>query len=308
MRIYREIEAIRNIKNAVVTIGTFDGVHKAHQAIIKRLIDLKGDGETVLITFFPHPKMVLNPDNQDIKMLQTLSERIAAIEKTGIEHLLIIPFTKEFAEQSAELFTNEILINRIGTKKMILGYDHHFGKNRVGGFDFLKANENKFGFEVEEIPRQEIDETTISSSKIRASLLNGDLIAANELLGYHFSFSGVVVKGKQIGRTIGYPTANIEIAENYKLIPQNGVYAVKVKLHDTTYKGMLNIGLRPTVDGMNRTIEVNIFDFDQDIYDETLSIELVTLIRQEQKFNGLEELKLQLAKDKETSKRILSGV
>jgi riboflavin kinase / FMN adenylyltransferase len=305
VRIYRQIEEILSIKNAVVTIGTFDGVHKAHQAIIKRLLDLKADGETVLITFFPHPKMVLGLSKHEIFLLQTLSERIQAIQDAGIDHLLIIPFTKEFAELSAEEFTQQILIDRIGTKKMILGYDHHFGKNRVGGFDFLKANEARFGFEVEEIPRQEIDETTISSSNIRNALMSGELAIANELLGYPFQFSGEVVKGKQLGRTIGYPTANILIEEKYKLIPQNGVFAVKIHFKNEEFKGMLNIGIRPTVNGLDRTIEVNIFDFDQEIYGENLKVDLVAFIRNEQKFDGLEALKAQLLKDKELSISLL---
>lgn len=311
MKVYHTIESIEKIRNAVVTIGTFDGVHLAHQTIIKRVqtIVQETDGETVVVTFFPHPRIVLDPDAAtNLKLLNTIKEKIAQIERNGIQHLVLIPFTKEFAETSSEVFTQEILVDKIGTKKLVIGYDHRFGKNRTGGLEYLKANATTFGFEVEEIPRQEIDETTISSSSIRKHLLDGEYQAAIDLLGYRYSLTGVVVKGAQMGRTIGYPTANIFIKETYKLIPADGVFAVKVRTEIGEFGGMLNIGNRPTMNGVGRTIEVNIFDFDADIYDQTISVELVAFIRKEQKFNGLEALKVQLAQDKIAAKVLLAQI
>lgn len=263
-------------------------------------------GESVVITFWPHPRTVVSQDSQDLKLLSTIEEKIDLLEKFGVQHLLLIPFTREFSELSSDEFVQKILIKQIGTKKLVIGYDHRFGKNREGSFEYLQNNSLKFGIEIQEIPKQEIENLTISSTKIRESLSNGDIEVANELLGRHYSFNGIVVKGRQLGRTIGFPTANVQVSETYKLIPSNGVYAVKVFLRNAWYSGMMNIGNRPTVDGIGRTQEVNIFDFKDDIYGEKIKVELVSYIRKEIKFNNIESLKEQILLDQEACLQILS--
>ena len=308
MNVYYGIQEFNRLENAVVTSGTFDGVHLGHQKIIKRLNEVAKltDGQSVVISFYPHPRSVISPDNQVVKLLSTLDEKIELLEKSGVNHLLIIPFTREFSELSSEEFIQKILIQAIGTKTLVIGYDHRFGKNREGGFDYLKLNKEKYGFEIEEISRQDIENVAVSSSKIRKALQSGDVPAADHFLGRNYSLSGIIVKGKQLGRTIGFPTANIQVREIAKLIPSDGVYAVKVYYKEEVFGGMLNIGNRPTVDGNFQTVEVNIFDFDQEIYGENLTVEFLQKIRDEQKFNGLEELKGQIAKDKITCKGILN--
>lgn len=299
MNVYYGIQEFQKLSLAVVTSGTFDGVHLGHQKILSRLKEVCATigGESVLITFHPHPRMVIE-GAKDLQLLTTIEEKITLLEANGVQHLLIIPFNREFSELSSEEFIHKILIDTIGTKKLVIGYDHRFGKNREGGFDYLQTNAQRYGFEIEEIPRQDLDHVTVSSSKIRKSLLEGDVHLADEFLGRPYSLSGTIVKGKQLGRTIGYPTANIQIPEEYKLVPANGVYAVQVLYQGQAYGGMLNIGTRPTVDGTFRTIEVNIFDFDKEIYGEKLTVQFVQKIRNEQKFNGIAELKAQLVEDK----------
>ena len=307
MNVYYGIQEFKKLENAVVTSGTFDGVHLGHQKILKRLNEVAEltNGESVVITFYPHPRSVISPDNQIVKLLSTLEEKIELLEKSGVDNLLIIPFTREFSELSSEEFIQKILIDTIGTKTLVIGYDHRFGKNREGGFDYLKLNKEKYGFQIEEISRQDIENVGVSSSKIRKALQEGDVPSADHFLGRNYSLSGVIVKGKQLGRTIGFPTANIQVREIAKLIPLDGVYAVKVYYKDEAFGGMLNIGNRPTVDGTFQTVEVNIFDFDQEIYGEKLTVEFLQKIRNEQKFNGLDELKAQIAKDKITCEEIL---
>jgi riboflavin kinase / FMN adenylyltransferase len=307
MNVYYGIQEFIKLENAVVTSGTFDGVHLGHQKILIRLNEVAKltNGQSVVITFYPHPRSVISPDNQIVKLLSTLDEKIELLEKSGVNHLLILPFTREFSELSSEEFIQKILIQAIGTKTLVIGYDHRFGKNREGGFDYLKLNKEKYGFEIEEISQQDIENVTVSSSKIRKALQEGDVPSADHFLGRNYSLSGVIVKGKQLGRTIGFPTANIQVREIAKLIPSDGVYAVKVYYKDVEFGGMLNIGNRPTVDGTYQTVEVNIFDFDQEIYGENLTVEFLQKIRNEQKFNGLDELKTQIAKDKITCKAIL---
>jgi riboflavin kinase / FMN adenylyltransferase len=288
------------IKNPVVTIGSFDGVHLAHQKIIEQVkqIAQSTDGQSVIITFYPHPRTVLpNADGLDLRLLQTLDERLEALEKAGIDHVIIIPFTAEFSNISSEAFTEKVLVDGLKTKKLVIGYDHRFGKDRTGGFEFLKSNEARFGFEVIEIERQKVDNQTISSSKIRKALLDGEILVANELLGRNFSMEGIVVKGKQLGRTIGFPTANIRIEEKQKIVPRDGVYVVKATVNNQTYGGMLNIGFRPTVGGLDRTIETNIFEFNEEIYDQKLKLEIIDFIRFEKKFASIDELKNQLHQD-----------
>jgi len=308
MKVYYGIQEFEKLDNAVVTSGTFDGVHLGHRKILNRLNEVahQNNGESVVITFYPHPRSVISPDNQNIKLLSTLDEKIELLEKSGVNHLLIIPFTREFSELSSEEFIQKILLQTIGTKTLVIGYDHRFGKNREGGFDYLKANKERYGFEIEEISRQDIENMGVSSSKIRKALQEGDVPSADHFLGRNYSLSGVIVKGKQLGRTIGFPTANIQVREIAKLIPSDGVYAVKVHYKEDAFGGMLNIGNRPTVDGTYQTVEVNIFDFDQEIYGENLTVEFLQKIRNEQKFNGLDELKVQIARDKITCKAILS--
>ena len=307
MNVYYGIKEFTKLENAVVTSGTFDGVHLGHQKILNRLNEVASEtkGESVVITFYPHPRSVISPDNKTISLLSTLDEKIELLEKNGVNHLVIIPFTREFSELSSEEFIQKILIDTIGTKTLVIGFDHRFGKNREGGFDYLKENKSRYGFEIEEIPRHDLESVGISSSKIRKALNDGDVPTAHHFLGRNYSVSGVIVKGKQLGRTIGFPTANIQVREIAKLIPADGVYAVKVYYHENEHGGMLNIGNRPTVDGTYKTIEVNIFDFDKEIYGENLQVEFIKKIRNEQKFNGLEELKAQISRDKETCKALL---
>ena len=308
MKVYYNLADFEALKNGVVTIGTFDGVHLGHQKILQILRETakKTGGESVVLTFWPHPRMVVSKDSQDLKLLSTIEEKTQLLANQGVDHLLVIPFTREFSELSSEEYVKEILLKQIGTKELVIGYDHRFGRNREGSFDYLKENSKLFGIEIEEISRQEIENLTISSTKIRQSLLDGKLSSANELLGRNYSFTGIVVKGRQLGRTIGFPTANVQVSDSYKLIPCNGVYAVKTFVRNKWHKGMMNIGNRPTVDGIGRTQEVNILDFDDDIYGETVTVEMIDYIRSEQKFNGIEELKQQILIDRAKTQEILS--
>jgi riboflavin kinase/FMN adenylyltransferase len=315
LKIYHQLSDFKKLSNAVVTIGTFDGVHYGHQKIIKRLCELAKStgGESVILTFFPHPRMIIDPENKDLKLINTIKEKAEILEKLGVDHLIITPFTRDFSNLSAQEYIKKILINTLGTKKIIIGYDHRFGKDRKGGMKELEDSTKIFDFTVEEIPEQDINEVAVSSTKIRKALLAGDVSLAAEYLGYAFSINGPVIKGDKIGRTIGFPTANIFVEETYKLIPGDGIYAVTVEMESqpvtsnltsqisnlTTYKGMAYIGQRPTINGMTRNIEVNIFDFDQEIYGQTIKMNFLKFLRHDQKFNGLEALKAQLHQDKE---------
>lgn len=303
MKVYNNIDDFKGVKNPVVTTGTFDGVHLGHQKLITRLKDVarEENGETVLLTFSPHPRMVLFPDDNELKLLNSLPEKIELLEKYGVDHLIIYPFTKEFSRLTSTEFVRNILVNSIQTKRLVIGYNHHFGRNREGSFEHLKEYGPLYGFEVEEIPAKDIDQIQISSTKIRNALLIGDVKTATNYLGHEYSLTGTVVKGKQLGRTIGYPTANLFINDQYKLIPGDGVYAVKVKHKNSLYGGMLNIGNNPTVDGKGKSIEVNIFDFDKTIYGDDLTLYFIERLRDEEKFKNLDDLKEQLAKDKKDS-------
>lgn len=300
MKVYRSLSDLPRIKNAVVTQGTFDGVHAAHRVIINRIKQLaaKHDGETVVITFDPHPRMVLFPDDHGLKLLHTLDEKIEALENEGVDHLVIIPFTLAFSRLSSLQFIRDIIATQIGTKILVIGYNHRFGKNREGTFEHLKEYSSLYGFEVEEIPEQDIDEVSVSSTRIRQALEAGNVTLAAKYLGRFYDCEGVVVKGKQLGRTIGFATANIAITDSNKLIPANGVYAVRVFINNTVHHGMLNSGMRPTVDGITHAIEVHLFDFSVDIYGAKIKVQFVDKLRDEQKFNSLDELKNQLEKDK----------
>lgn len=307
MKVYTDINEFKNVKNAVVTTGTFDGVHLGHQKIISRLKDVARsiDGETVLLTFYPHPRMVLFPEDNELKLITTQREKIELLEKCGIDHLIIYPFTKEFSRLSSVEFVRNILANKINTKRLVIGYNHHFGRNREGSFEHLKEYGPLYGFEVEEIPAEDIDSNEISSTKIRKALQSGDIKVATSYLGHFYSLTGKVMEGKKNGQRIGFPTINLQVEDKYKLIPADGVYAVKVKHNGMMYGGMLNIGNNPTIEGKGRSIEVNIFDFNKDIYNEEATIYFIERLRDEVKFNNLEELKSQLAKDKEKAVEIL---
>ena len=300
MRIFRGLDNIQKIQNAVVTQGTFDGVHLAHKIILGKLIQLAKDkiGESVVMTFEPHPRMVLQPDTHDLKLLTTLDEKIELLRNEGIQNLIVIPFTIELSQLNSQEFIKQIIIDKIGTKTLVIGYDHRFGKNREGSFEHLKNYSIDYGFEVEEVSKQVIDEITVSSTKIRNALIEGKITIASKYLGRNYSISGSVIKGRQLGRTIGYPTANMLVNSEHKLIPCDGVYAVKVIVQNKTFWGMLNIGNNPTVEGKGRSIEVNIFDFSEDIYNQSISIIFVNKLRGEEKFNGLDALKTQLEKDR----------
>lgn len=299
MNIYHNLDTFQRLDYAVVTSGTFDGVHIGHKKILSRLkeISQQSGGETVVLTFWPHPRTVVSEDSQNLQLLSTIDEKIELFAQLGINHLAIIPFTRSFSELSSEEFIQQILVDKIGTKKLVIGYDHRFGRNREGSFDFLQKNGSQFGFEVEEIPRQDIEDLAISSSRIRKALLTGYIEEANELLGRPYTISGTVVKGKQLGRTIGFPTANVHPNESYKLIPQNGAYVIAARYKGESFKGMLNIGVRPTVDGTSKTIEAHLFDFDKEIYGEDIQLELLHYLRPEKKFNGLPELMTQIRQD-----------
>ncbi|MES3019335.1 MAG: bifunctional riboflavin kinase/FAD synthetase [Bacteroidota bacterium] len=312
MKIYNHIDEFSKINNAVVTIGTFDGVHIGHQKIISRLLEISRQkkGETVILTFFPHPRMILHPEDKAIKLITTMQEKAERLEKLGIDHLIITPFTRDFSNLSPQEYISKILVDKIGTKQIVIGYDHRFGKDREGGLDHLQKFSSDFGFEVEEIPEQDINDVAVSSSKIRNAILSGDVKTASAFLGYPFHLTGKVIKGDQIGRTLGFPTANLFVEETYKLIPADGIYAVNVQINpdseDTKpLNGMAYIGHRPTINGMTHNIEVNIFDFDQNIYGSTIRINFLTYIRGDERFDSLEALKVQLAKDEESVRSIL---
>ncbi len=309
MQVHHNIQNLPVFKNAVITIGTFDGVHSGHQQIIRQMLSEAKviGGETVVITFHPHPKMVVAGTRHDIKVLNTLAEKITLLQKHGVHHLVVVPFTNAFAKQTADAYIKDFLVARFHPHTIIIGYDHRFGAGRKGDYHLLEDEAPKNNFVVKEIPEHVLQDITISSTKVRTALMGGDIAAASEFLGYNYFFTGKVVVGNKLGRTIGYPTANLQIEDEYKLIPENGVYVVELDilyspLNIQHCKGMMNIGVRPTVGGtVKRVIEVNIFDFDADIYEQQLTVFIKTKLRNEVKFNGLEALKKQLAKDKEDS-------
>lgn len=314
MTVHTDINHLPAFKNAVVTIGTFDGVHKGHQQILQLMLNeaRQINGETVIITFHPHPRQVIAMRQTELFLLNSLQEKISLLEKYGIDHLVVTPFTEEFSLQSAEDYIQRFLVKRFQPHTIIIGHDHRFGKSRSGDFALLEEKAKWFNYEVKEIPGFMLENNTISSTIIRQALQKGNIETANEYLGYPYFFSGTVVEGNKLGRTIGYPTANLLVSEDKKLIPGNGVYAVEVMLHigsaatGKLYGGMMNIGVRPTVEGINRMIEVNIFDFDKEIYGELMTVHIKKRLRSEQKFSGLDELKEQLAKDKLQAVEVLS--
>jgi len=307
LKLFESINEFQSTKKTILTLGTFDGVHIGHKKILERLTQNTENGkyESLVLTFFPHPRMVLQ-EKSEIKLLNTISEKSKLLEKSGIENLVIHPFNESFSRLTAEEFVHSILVNQFHIQKIIIGHDHRFGRNRTANIDNLIAFGAEYGFEVEQISAQEIQDVSVSSTKIRKALQDGNMSLANEYLGYAYFLTGEVVKGKQLGRTIGFPTANIQIKEDYKLIPKNGVYAVKTFIGQKEVFGMMNIGFNPTVNGQKQTIEVNLFDFDADIYGEKLEISLLKYLREEQKFGSVDLLKEQLYQDKKTALEFVS--
>ena len=298
MKEYNSASKYDNDRPCVVTIGTFDGVHVGHKAILDRLVQTakKENLDSVLLTFFPHPRMVLQK-NSDLKLINTLSEKKELLKKTGLDHLIIHPFTKQFSRLTALEYVRDILVNKLKAKKVIIGYDHRFGRNRTADINDLKEFGNTYGFTVEEISAQELDKVTVSSTKIRKALEAGDISTANEYLDYQFMISGTVVEGKAIGRTMDYPTANLNPTEDYKLIPKNGVYVVEATINNKQVFGITSIGTNPTVGGTKKTIETHFLDFDQNLYNQHLQIKFITHIRDEETFDGVETLKEAIKQD-----------
>lgn len=299
MNIFHNIQDFKPNKNTVATLGTFDGVHLGHKKIIERLTQEAGKSntESLVLTFFPHPRMVLQ-GNSVIQLLNTIQEKAELLESIGLQNLIIHPFDESFSQLSAEEFVKTILVDQFQIKKIIIGHDHRFGKNRSADINDLIAYGKIYDFEVEQISAQEIDEVSISSTKIRKALLSGDIQLANEYLGYNYFITGTVVKGRQLGRTIGFPTANLKIEEEYKLIPLNGVYIVKSHWNGKEIFGMMNIGTNPTVDGKERTIETNFLDLEEDLYGKEIRIYFLQRIRSEEKFDSIDTLKAAIENDK----------
>ena len=308
MKTFQDISSFKTKEKTFVTIGTFDGVHFGHKEIINRLVDdaKKAGKKSVLLTFFPHPRMVLQKE-ASIELINTIQERALLLENTGLDYLIIHPFSKEFSRLTALDFVRDILVNQLNISKLIIGYDHHFGKNREGNIEQLTEYSHTFGFSVEEIPAQDVNDVSVSSTKIRRALASGDLNTANNYLGYHFMISGKVVNGKKLGGKIGFPTANIDVLETYKLIPKAGVYVVRSEINNTSVFGMMNIGNRPTVSGKHQTIEVHFFDFNKDLYNKELVVELLYFLRDEHKFDSLKSLTLQLEKDEKIARNYIEN-
>ena len=308
MELYQTIAAYNQSQKSVLTIGTFDGVHFGHQKILKNLVQnaILLNCKSVVLTFFPHPQMVLN-ENCTIKMLNTIPEKIQLFELLHVDAVIVQPFNKEFSELSAEDFIKKIVVDQLNVQKIIIGHDHRFGNNRSANFDDLLAFGKKYNFDVEQISVEALDEIAISSTKIRNAILNNNFNGAKKYLGYSYFFSGTVVEGKKLGRTLNFPTANVCVAENYKLIPNTGVYVVQCEWNNATFFGMMNIGNRPTIEGKNQTIEVHLFNFDNDIYHEKIKVIPLFFLRQEQKFASIEDLKNQLEQDKVQATQFLEN-
>lgn len=309
MQVHYDIENLPVFRNAVITIGTFDGVHMGHRQIIDKLkAEAKANsGETVIITFHPHPRKVVSSTILGVRLINTLDEKIELLQQLGIDHIVVVPFTDAFANQPAEEYIKNFLIEKFHPHTIIIGYDHHFGRDRLGNYRLLEKDTGKYNYQLKEIPKHILENISISSTNIREAILHSDIATADKLLGYEFFFSGIVVHGDKLGRKLGYPTANLKIQNEEKIIPGNGIYAVYAQPEGYTgkQKGMMSIGFRPTVDGKKRVIEVNIFDFDKEIYDESLKVFVKKYLRQEVKFDGLEALVKQMDQDKINSLKVL---
>ncbi len=305
MRVFQGLEDYKQVSNPVVTIGTFDGVHYGHQQILYRLnrIAEQQEGESLLLTFWPHPRKVLYPGNHELALLNTLNEKIQLLAHYGLDNLVVLPFTKAFSQLSAQEFIRQLLAEGIGTHTLVIGYDHRFGNNREGDYETLKAAAPTHGYQLEQIPAQEINDSTVSSSKIREALLSGRIREATTYLQHYYLLRGQVVYGDQIGRTLGYPTANIAVEEDIKLIPAEGVYLVRVHCPQGVYHGMLNIGRRPTVAANgDKRVEVYLFGFEGNLYEQTITVEFLEWLRGDQNFEGLEALKAQMDQDMANAK------
>lgn len=302
LKLFHSINDFQSTKKTILTLGTFDGVHIGHKKILEKITQNTQEGkyESLVLTFFPHPRMVLQ-EKSEIKLLNTIAEKTKLLENTGIENLVIHPFNESFSRLTAEDFVSSILVDQFHIQKIIIGHDHRFGRNRTADINDLIAFGEQYGFEVEQISAQEIKDVSVSSTKIRNALTEGDMNLANEYLGYDYFLTGTVIKGKQLGRSIGFPTANLKIEEEYKLIPKNGVYIVRSTINEKLIYGMMNIGFNPTVGGQNQSIEIHFLNFDEDIYDLEISVSLLQYIREEQKFDSVTLLKEQLEKDKKTT-------
>ena len=322
MKIYKNLEDFIPLDNAVVTIGTFDGVHVGHQKILSTLRESAraSKGETVLLTFFPHPRLILHPEDDSLRIISDIEEKVQRLAEAGIDHLIITPFTRDFSNLSPEEYIREVLVGKIGTKKIVIGYDHRFGKDRKGSLKELLEYAEIYGYSVEQITEQDINDVAVSSTKIREALIKGDIETANCYLGYPFQLTGKVIRGDQLGRRIGYPTANLQVQESHKLIPAYGIYAVEaaivepVDIKTGVYAatpperiiyGMGYIGTRPTVDGVSRSIEVHLLDFNEDIYGETLRVKFLHFVRHDQWFENMEEMVQQMAVDERKVKELL---
>ncbi len=314
MQVHYDIANLPVFRNAVVTIGTFDGVHMGHKQIIDKLKSEAADhdGETVIITFHPHPRKVVSSAILGIRLINTLDERIELLDQLGIDHLVVVPFTEVFANQPAEEYIKDFLVEKFRPHTIIIGYDHRYGRDRLGDYRLLEKKALEFNYHLKEIPKHILEDISISSTNIREAILHNDIATANKLLGYDFFFSGVVVHGDKLGRQLGYPTANLKVMDEEKIVPGNGIYAVYVELPDIKnetnelhMKGMMSIGFRPTVDGKKRVVEVNIFDFDKEIYGQTLKVFVKKYLREEIKFDGLESLVKQIDQDKIDSLKVL---
>jgi len=309
LKVYRNISEFNPNKKVVLTVGTFDGIHFGHQEIIETIkgIAKNNKGESVVLTFSPHPRTVLFPEGNSLRLINSLEEKINLFEKAGVDHLIIYPFTKEFSRISALEYVRDFLVKEIKVSTLVIGYDHQFGRNREGNFEYLKELSELYNFEVKEISAQDINDINVSSTKIRKAIESGDISLANKYLGYSFPLKGKVVEGKKIGNTIGFPTANLVIEDELKIIPKIGAYAIFAKLNNRTFKGMLNIGKNPTIaNEKNIKIEVHLFDFNENIYGEVLEVNFVKRLRDEFKFNSVEELKQQLSEDKINAETILN--
>lgn len=324
MKIYRSLDDFTPLDNAVVTIGTFDGVHVGHQKILSTLKEVaqKINGETVLLTFFPHPRMILHPEDESLRLISDLHEKTDLLEEAGIDHLIITPFTRDFSNQLAEGYIRDVLVAKLGTRVIVIGYDHRFGKDRSGSLKDLMGFAKIYGYKVEQIPEQDIDDVGVSSTKIREALIKGDMQTANAYLGYPFQLTGKVIRGNQLGREIGFPTANLQVFEPHKLIPAYGIYAVRASVitlaeiqtgpylrtvQEQEFWGMGYIGNRPTIEGVNRSIEVNLFDFEGDIYGKTVRVEFLHFIRQDERFATVGEMIQRMNEDREEALRFISS-
>ncbi|MGO3107630.1 MAG: bifunctional riboflavin kinase/FAD synthetase, partial [Sphingobacterium sp.] len=322
--IYRNLGEFKPLSNAVVTIGTFDGVHIGHQKILSKLKECAQNigGETVLLTFFPHPRLIINPNDESLRLINDIEEKANRLALAGIDHLIVTPFTRDFSNQSPEQYINEVLVGQLGTKQIVIGYDHHFGKDRRGSILDLKYYAPIYDFAVEQIPEQDIEDVAVSSTRVRESLIKGDIETANKYLGYNFELTGTVVRGDQIGREIGFPTANLNVLEKHKLIPAYGIYAVEAEIYsnvpsintgrynepqpESIEKGMAYIGTRPTVDGMTRKIEINLLDFEDDIYGKTIRVKFLKFIRHDQWYESLDIMKEQIKLDEKAIRDFFS--